>query len=275
MAQTRAMDRSGRNAVIALALAGVSIFFAGCAGTGVGSSGPTAPVVSASASVPPAPVDFECGGYEIDAASYAAGLHADALPDSIATGLARALDDAGAPAALDDPKSWIVVGSTPTRTAVIRALSERVDAPWPNGSVDHEYRVFELLSPHPATQGPAWMPMGGADCALRFDPSPLMPADVYLDPTALPSAADTVIHLLVLERGCNSGNDATDRVELFGASETPDRVEVEIAVQAKDGFFTCPTHPPTRFVIELDAPLGDRVLYDGNMVSPQPLVPWS
>jgi len=234
---------------------------AGCAG-GAGSTPPT--------STPDAAlVSYECNGRSVDAAQYAAGVRADELTGDAADALASASDDLGANATPEDLSQWVVTTESPTSITLLRPYGAVGDT-----GADHEVVIFEQVSELPATGESGWMLTSSAACALALDPAPLTPADVNLDPSALPTQDATELALLVTERACNGGADATGRVELITLEETEDAVIVGIAVEPPgDGMATCQTNPPTPFTVELESPLGDREIRDGALVVPRPLDP--
>lgn len=209
---------------------------------------------------------YECNGRPIDAARYDADMRADELTGDAAAALASVVDDLGAGATPKDLGEWVVTAESPTSITVLRPY-DAVD----DSGADHDVRIFEQLSALPATGEKGWMLTSSASCALAIDPTPLTPAEVNLDPSALPEQDATQLALLVTERACNSGKDATGRVELITLEETEDAVIVHIAVRTSDdGMATCQSNPPTPFTVELESPLGDREIHDGALIIPRP-----
>ncbi len=71
--------------------------------------------------------------------------------------------------------------------------------------------------------------------------------------------------LQVTEMACNSGEDARGRIELVSVDQGEDAVTVTLGVRPRDPeSATCQSNPATSFEVTLDAPLGDRALYDGS-----------
>ncbi|MEU4331016.1 hypothetical protein [Nonomuraea dietziae] len=87
-------------------------------------------------------------------------------------------------------------------------------------------------------------------------------ADLTLDPARPLARTQGTVHLLVTERACASGRAAEGRVRVFSREETPQEVRLIIGVEPQGGARTCQRSPATPFAVELDAPLGDRVLKD-------------
>lgn len=78
------------------------------------------------------------------------------------------------------------------------------------------------------------------------------------------SPQSTAIEVLVVESGCAGGEPATGRIPDPDIVYEEDRVVVTIGVVPKAGAQPCPGNPPTEYTVELDEPLGDRVLLDGS-----------
>ncbi len=182
-----------------------------------------------------------------------------------------ALDGAEVPPI--DPSEWAIVTESPERVALLREL----DVPEDLGGGD--VPTHELLAIDHAGEAadPEWVLRSAGTCALSLGPRELIEsfgaAGIALDPDHPAGAAATEIHLLVTERACNSGEDAEGRVVLAELTESSDVVDLVVGVAPRGGNHTCPSNPATPFVVELDAPLGDRVVRDGAVVPPRELVP--
>ena len=76
----------------------------------------------------------------------------------------------------------------------------------------------------------------------------------------------TEVDVLVQEDSCDSGRGPDGRVRDPEITYGADVVVVTFPVTARDegGAFTCQSHPPAEVTLELDQPLGDRVLLDGS-----------
>ena len=246
-------------AVLSAALLG------GCSATTAPTS--TAEPASAAASDGPAMPGasaYECNGRFVDPETFDERMSADRLPEEDAAAIAAAVDDAGGDAMDGDLSEWIVAARADGSVTLLRPLD-----------VEGEYDVVIVDSSDelPSTGRPGWRLTSSASCALALDSSPFGPADVALDPSAVPAADTTSLSLLVTERACNSGQDAEGRVELVSLEETEDAVIVRVAVspQPGDGAYTCQSNPPTPLTVELSTPLGDREVLDGSLVTPQPI----
>lgn len=79
----------------------------------------------------------------------------------------------------------------------------------------------------------------------------------------------TEIDVLVTERACNSGEDATGRIVDPAIIADAATVTVVFGVVPRPGNHTCPSNPETPFRLELREPLGERRLLDGAPVPPR------
>ena len=101
------------------------------------------------------------------------------------------------------------------------------------------------------------------------DPEVMLPeganrVDVTFDPAfGRPGPSDTTLHLLVTEQACNSGAAMGDRLRGPQVVVSETEVAVAFAAVSQPGFFNCPGNPSTPVTVELDEPLGDRIVVDG------------
>lgn len=136
-------------------------------------------------------------------------------------------------------------------------------AEWPGG--DAPYMVVNVVPGGPATPlHDGW----GADSYGACTPRPVTPegvdvADWYVDLAAGEPGPETdTLPIFVHERQCASGQPATGRILEPVVDYGEDEVTVTIMVRTIGG--ECPSNPLTPFTIQLDEPLGDRVLVDGG-----------
>ena len=217
---------------------------------------PTAP-----APVPPLPDEYLCGDTPIPIAA----LEARQAPDTLDEDALAALAVPEAAQLMNDPDDWIVVSRTPDEvmllTDVMHAQWMLVEfAPIPT----HE--ILTVFRSDGAWHYGRWEP-----CTLAQEHDGLAVAGVGLDPEHPPTPESTRLHLLVMERACNSGQDARGRIELISLEETADAVSLSIGIRPRGGAADCQGNPPTPFTVELSGPLGDRVLRDARYVVPQDL----
>ncbi|GAA1759581.1 hypothetical protein GCM10009747_18280 [Agromyces humatus] len=228
---------------------------AGCA-TAAPSPG-AAPSPSAPSSGIDTDATLRCGDTPVPARALTEPRPATELSAEVLAVLENPLAD------VDEPLSdWLIAHETVERVVIMREREEPVDL----GGGDiatYDLRAIEAADEHALPLDAPWGLVGAANCTPRIDLGTLTGAGVTLDPDALPDGGDERIVLLVTERECNSGRPATDRVELVELVETETTVEVVIGVRPHEsGAFTCPSNPPTPFTVELEQPLGDRVIFD-------------
>jgi hypothetical protein len=89
-------------------------------------------------------------------------------------------------------------------------------------------------------------------------------------PVGEPDPTATAIPIEVYAQGCASGEPATGRVAEPEIAYDDDAVVVTMRIIPPMGDQSCPSHPPTPFTLELDEPLGDRLLLDGGQDPPGP-----
>ena len=80
----------------------------------------------------------------------------------------------------------------------------------------------------------------------------------YLADRSAVTPDSTRIDVVVVEQSCAGGSPAYGRI-VDDVRSTDDEVAIDIRVRPL-GEASCPTNPPTAFVVELDEPLGDRTL---------------
>jgi hypothetical protein len=85
--------------------------------------------------------------------------------------------------------------------------------------------------------------------------------------TMRPAASDTRVEMMVHEDACASGQPATGRIRPDVEYEA-DRIIVTVRVENAGGDQACPGNPDTPYTLELEEPVGDRVIYDGRSSPP-------
>lgn len=223
---------------------------AGCADAGPGATG--------------SPGTYECLGTPIPATALT-----DPQP---ATGLDE--DGRAALQGLEvpeiDPAEWTIASEGPAEVVLLRELADPEDL----GAGDvrtHERMVIAIVDAPNVPESPTWMMTALGTCAIAVDVPGAGTASVTLDRDEPADPASVEVPLLVTETACNTGDDATGRVEVASLIETDAVVEVVIAVRPRGGDQACPSNPPTPFTLTLDQPLGDRVLLDASVVPPRPI----
>lgn len=210
---------------------------------------------------------YDCRGFAVPASVLADPVPATELgPDGRA-----ALDgmEVPPPSELGDLAAWSVVTESADRLVLVRPLDEPQDL----GGGDlrtHELLAVEVVDASNVPP-PGWVLRAMTTCSFAVPGAGS--ATVTLDPDSPPDPTSAQVPLLVTETRCNGGEDAEGRVEVVELRETADTVEVVLAVRPRDvGDATCQSNPPTPFLLELEAPLGERTLLDASVVPPRPVL---
>lgn len=174
------------------------------------------------------------------------------------------------PSELGDLAGWSVVTESADQLVLVRALDEPQDL----GGGD--IRTHELLAVGVVDASnvppPGWALKAWTSCSFAVPGAGS--ATVTLDPAGPAGPTSNQVALLVTETRCNSGQDAEGRVEVLELRETADTVEVVLTVRPRDDEAAdCQSNPPTPFLLDLEAPLGERTLLDASVVPPRPILP--
>ncbi len=137
----------------------------------------------------------------------------------------------------------------------------------------HEFLDIERFGEPDENGRPGWHMRASSRCDLRRDLGDLGVADVSLDPAASPPGRDSrQIAVLGTERECANGRRADGRIRVADLEATSTEVRVVIGVQPLSGLRTCQGNLATPVTVELDEPLGDRVLVDASVYPPRRIV---
>jgi hypothetical protein len=231
---------------------------------GGNAGGTSTPVPSAEPTVSPVvsdPPTYHCDGGEYALAALEERRPISSLDAAGREALANAQGFTDGPVELPDEDSWFVGSQTPDSLTFLRELAEP-DPDLP----DHDFeRATIERSPEAEWYLTAW-----GTCPMTLDLGGLVPPEivyVYDSPDFDPEPLE--LHLEVTEHACNSGQDATGRVELVRLREDEDEVGLVIGIRPRGGEQFCPGNPETPFTVTLSAPLGDRVLVDDAHAVPR------
>jgi hypothetical protein len=170
-----------------------------------------------------------------------------------------------------DPLDWVIVEESHEQVVLIREIVDPQD-PGVGSVGKHEVVVISTEFAHTAPSGSPWGLAQRHSCDLRRHLGDLGPAEVFLDASSPPTPEDRRLEILVNEYECNSGRDATGRVELVELTETESAVELVIGVRPSGALqATCQSNPSTPFTVELEHPLGDRTVLDAALVPARPV----
>ena len=104
---------------------------------------------------------------------------------------------------------------------------------------------------------------GGCPLEVKMPPG-LNAVDWRLDPSSQPLTSEsTVIHVLVTERACASGQELADRLLGPEVIVTDSDVLISFAAEAQGGVQNCQGNPETAVTIELSGPIGSRIVTNG------------
>lgn len=97
-------------------------------------------------------------------------------------------------------------------------------------------------------------------CAVL--PGEFGPADLAVNSNVDVDAASTVLHLVLNERACASGRAPTNRSIRKTVIEDEASIKVKVEVAGVSGGADCQSNPWHPVTVELDEPLGERVILD-------------
>jgi hypothetical protein len=115
-----------------------------------------------------------------------------------------------------------------------------------------------------------WTISGWGDCRPRIVLDALSQTTWVLDPAAgVPGSEATTFTALVTETECTGGQAMGARLLPPSITYGEDSVLVVFAARPLDlGMATCPSNSPSRVVVELHEPLGERALLDAGLFPP-------
>jgi hypothetical protein len=119
--------------------------------------------------------------------------------------------------------------------------------------------------------GGGWMIMADGPCRPELVyPDGIGPASWVLDPDAAkPGPETTRVNVLVTEQSCASGRSAHGRVVGPAIRTFDDRFVITFGALPLEGVATCQGNPPSRVVVALPEPLGNRALVDPLYLLPE------
>lgn len=168
---------------------------------------------------------------------------------------------------IEEPLSeWLIAHESADLVTIMHELDEPIDMG--AGRIDSYALITIAAAGEQAI--PLEAPWGlhrSTSCTPTIDLGSFTEAGVTLDPDAPPQGDDERIALLVTEHACNSGEPATDRIELIEIIETETTVKLVIGVRPNtDGIATCEGNPATAFSVDLEQPLADRTILNAAVV---------
>jgi hypothetical protein len=113
-----------------------------------------------------------------------------------------------------------------------------------------------------------WRPEGWGQCRIEVAAEGYGSAHWILDRDAEPDPDSNTLEIEIMEQNCANGEAPLGRDILPVISETGNAVSITVFVEPVAGGASCPSNPWHQVVVGLDAPLGDRMLFDGAAIPP-------
>ena len=148
---------------------------------------------------------------------------------------------------------WSVVKETSTELLVFGQPDSST-----TGEPLYRYAQFELVDDD-------WRAGGWGGCRIEVTAEGFGIATFELNPDNPPDASETTLHVLATERSCASGQVPSGREVVPVVIETSDAVEIIVLVESPVGLQICPSNPVFPLTVELDGPLGDRMIRDAAL----------
>ncbi len=133
------------------------------------------------------------------------------------------------------------------------------DSNYPYGQI-----VFE-------SKDDGYEPIKWDSCNLEIKLDGFGAATTVLDPGSNFGPEVTELSILMTERACAGGGALNGREVINTVVETEDSILLVSMIQSNEGFSNCPGNDPVAWTIALDAPLGDRTIFDAGDLPPTEL----
>ena len=104
------------------------------------------------------------------------------------------------------------------------------------------------------------------NCNLMFNSEGLSIASFRLDPSQPLDTESKEVPVLFTEKACAGGGALAGREVRPSVVETTDRVEIVVFIEAHQGPQTCPGNGEVSWVVELEAPIGSRLIADASVI---------
>ncbi len=106
-------------------------------------------------------------------------------------------------------------------------------------------------------------------CRLEVAALGLRGAETVLDPDKEPGPEANTLSVLITERSCAGGQPPAGREVIPVITETDTEVHIVVLVAPVRGGATCPGNPQYPVEVQLDQPLGDRIIRDARTIPPE------
>ncbi len=148
---------------------------------------------------------------------------------------------------------WSIAERTERRLVLLGRASDPADLAWMS---------FDRVDDG------SWTTTGFGGCRIQVSAVGFGPARAAFDPDREPDRASTDLPLRIIEVACAGGQAPDGREIVPVVRETPTTIEVIVLVESVVGGASCPGNPPVPITVELDEPLGDRIVLDGSVQPP-------
>jgi hypothetical protein len=187
-----------------------------------------------------------------------------ALPDmpmdaSATAAMTQALEDVGVNGEFLLDFEWSIAARDESQLLLLGRVIEGGDASYAHAALAREdagWRLTRWGGCRPAVEAPGYGP-----------------ARLVLDPDIEPSPDSGQLAVWIKETNCASGTAPVDRAVIPIVAGDDDRVVITVLVEPVEGGADCQGNPWHPIVITLDQPLGERQVFDGSTVPPEPR-PW-
>jgi hypothetical protein len=119
-------------------------------------------------------------------------------------------------------------------------------------------------------RGSDWAYVRSGQCDIRPALGNIEPARWELAPGEIPDPETRELSVLVTELGCASGNSPEGRIVPAAIIYSEEAVTVIFGTRPPPGAQTCLQGPAAPATVTLHEPLGDRRLFDGHVIPPEP-----
>ncbi len=217
------------------------------------------PVITPPTSDDPASILLTCGGEERFPSAALAGIGLAEFENDAAAAVLKSIIAESAEPDIFPDHGWHRVAAGPGGVVFVGPFV----APGPGDP------AWVMVEAAPGPDG--WTADAYGAChAQPVLPDRIWHADFWLDPAAPPPGPDaTTLHGLIVERACASGQPPNGRVQAPVVVYDEHAVTVTVTVRETPGGADCPGNPEVPITIELEQPLGDRVILDGSVFPPR------
>ncbi len=153
-------------------------------------------------------------------------------------------------------RDWFIVEENPHEVVLVGS---------PNDS-NYPYGQIVLESKDDGYEAVKW-----DSCDLQIELDGFGAATTELDLASDLNPEVTKLSILMTERACAGGGALNGREVINKVIETEDSILLVSMIESNEGFSHCQGNDPVPWTITLDAPLGDRTIFDAGDLPPTEL----